>query len=591
MRSGPRVQAPRAFSDVPAREWGFTLRSTTPEPHVPPADDAPTPDPGSRIDATHATSADDVGATPLGAGSARTTPTPTPGARTRARFQPGAMIGDRHRVVTFLGRGGMGEVYLAEDLRLDQQVALKFLPPEAADNPARRERFNNEVRLARQVSHRHVCRVYDIGEASTPEGPLTFLSMEYVDGEDLASLLRRIGRLPRDKAIAIARQLCAGLHAAHAAGVLHRDLKPANVMLDGRGDARITDFGIAGLAESLGEGDARAGTPAYMAPEQLRGEGVSVRSDVYALGLVLYEIFTGEPAHRGETIDALRTQKESLSHSAPSSIVHDMDPVVERVIARCLAPDPKDRPASALEVAAALPGGDPLAAALAAGETPSPALVAASGGEGTMRPGVAIACAALAALLAVACVWLNTPLKRWAMIEEYKAPAVVVERAREALRLAGLETTSPNERMGIETDHALVGHMLQGVSDRDDRIRMQRRSNPSTILFVWRGSDVPIVTSHNDVFVSPLSSFDPPMALTGDRTLQFDMDGSLRSLRAFTVWGTVADEPTHEPDWGALFALCGLDFDAYAPAAPTLIAAVSADARLAWAPARSEGVV
>jgi serine/threonine protein kinase len=153
-----------------------------------------------------------------------------------------------------------------------------------------RARFHQEVRLARQIAHPNVCRVFDIGEA---DGRL-FLTMEYVDGEDLASLLRRIGQLAQSKALDIARQLCAGLAAAHDHGVLHRDLKPGNIMLDGRGRVRIADFGLAALGESLDAEELRAGTPAYMAPEQLAGSEVTPRSDIYSLGLVLYEIFTGK---------------------------------------------------------------------------------------------------------------------------------------------------------------------------------------------------------------------------------------------------------------------------------------------------------
>src|SRR5437764_1385229 len=182
----------------------------------------------------------------------------------------------------------MGEVYRADDLSLDQPVALKFLPVAWSQNADAIARFRNEVRVARQVSHPNVCRVYDLGEV---EG-LYFLSMEYVDGEDLGSLLRRIGRLPSDKAIEIARKLCAGLAAAHDKGILHRDLKPANVMIDGRGQVLITDFGLAGFAGQVEGGEIRNGTPAYMAPEQLAGKEVSVRSDIYALGMVLYEIFS-----------------------------------------------------------------------------------------------------------------------------------------------------------------------------------------------------------------------------------------------------------------------------------------------------------
>ena len=162
----------------------------------------------------------------------------------------------------------MGEVYRADDLTLGQGVAMKFLPDEAARDEGLLERFRNEVRMARRVSHPNVCRVYDVGDVDGQ----TFFTMEYVDGEDLASLLRRIGRLPPDKALDIARHLCAGLAAAHAKGVLHRDLKPANIMLDGRGQVVITDFGLAGVADDIRGPEVRSGTPAYMSPEQLAGK-------------------------------------------------------------------------------------------------------------------------------------------------------------------------------------------------------------------------------------------------------------------------------------------------------------------------------
>src|SRR5919107_606805 len=143
-----------------------------------------------------------------------------------ARFIPGTVLAGRYRLVGQLGRGGMGEVYRADDLKLGQPVALKFLPARLSKDAAMLERFHREVRTARKVSHPNVCRVFDIGEAAGQH----FLSMEYIDGEDLSSLLRRIGRLPEDKAVEVARQICAGLAAAHDEGVLHRDLKPANVM-------------------------------------------------------------------------------------------------------------------------------------------------------------------------------------------------------------------------------------------------------------------------------------------------------------------------------------------------------------------------
>jgi serine/threonine protein kinase len=176
----------------------------------------------------------------------------------------------------------MGEVYRADDLKLGQPVALKLLPKALADDSVRRERLFAEVRIARQVSHPNICRVFDISELEGRH----FLTMEYIDGEDLASLLKRIGSLHGAKALDVARQLCAGLAAAHDKGVLHRDLKPANVMIDGRGRVRIADFGLAVAAgEDVPEADV-SGTPPYMAPEQFAGKGASVRSDIYALGLI-----------------------------------------------------------------------------------------------------------------------------------------------------------------------------------------------------------------------------------------------------------------------------------------------------------------
>jgi serine/threonine-protein kinase len=272
---------------------------------------------------------------------------------TDGRFAPGVVLEHRYRIVSLLGRGGLGEVYRADDLRLHQPVALKFLPESLERDPARLARFRREVRTARPVSHPNVCRVYDAGQADGRH----FLSMEYIDGEDLASLLRRSGRVSADRGVEIARQLCAGLAAAHERGVLHRDLKPANVMIDGSGRVRLTDFGIAGAARTGDE--VRVGTPAYMAPEQLAGREVSRRSDIYALGLVLYELFTGKAAFDARSVADVVRQHECDAPPPPASVVPDINLTVERTIVRCLDPDPARRPASALAVAAGLPGPGP----------------------------------------------------------------------------------------------------------------------------------------------------------------------------------------------------------------------------------------
>jgi len=266
---------------------------------------------------------------------------------------PGAVIADRYRIVTRLGKGGMGEVFRADDLTLDLPVALKFLPPELANNPAKHAELFAEVKVARQISHPNACRVYDLGEADG----VYFLSMEYIDGEDLKSLLRRIGRPPWDKSIELGRQMCEGLGAAHQAGVLHRDLKPANLMIDGEGRARITDFGLATLAASLSGSETIAGTPLYMAPEQFSGKPATVASDLYSLGLVLYELFTGRRVFDASSfVEASKLHQRGIP-TPPSELRFGFDPGVESILLRCLEKNPADRPDSVEEVSAALAEG------------------------------------------------------------------------------------------------------------------------------------------------------------------------------------------------------------------------------------------
>ncbi|MHC5064046.1 MAG: serine/threonine-protein kinase, partial [Planctomycetota bacterium] len=289
-----------------------------------------------------------------------------------ASTAPGDLIAGRYRILALLGRGGMGEVYLAEDLTLGQQVALKFLSGHIAARPGGMERFLDEVRVARRVGHPNVARVHDVGEADGRH----FLSMEYVSGEDLSQLLKRIGRLPREKAQEIARQLCAGLDAIHSMGILHRDLKPANVMLDGEGNVRITDFGLAASAQKSEAEEDLVGTPAYMAPEQLEGQAADERSEIFSLGLLLYELFTGRRAFKGGSFLELKDEYAGQPPSSPSSVISDFDPEIEDAILACLRKNPQDRPPSVRAVALSLPGGDPLAAAVAAGKTPAPEIVA-----------------------------------------------------------------------------------------------------------------------------------------------------------------------------------------------------------------------
>lgn len=305
-----------------------------------------------------------------------------------SRFPAGTILDDRYRVVSLIGHGGMGEVYRADDLKLDQTVALKFQPAKLRLDKSQDDQLRNEVRLARQVAHPHVCQVYDIGEL---EGQC-FIAMEYIDGEDLNSLLRRIGRLSHDKAMEIAQQLCAGLSAAHANGVLHRDLKPANIMLDGNGKAHITDFGLAMISSDGPMTSDSSGTPAYMAPEQILEGTTSIQSDLYALGLILYEMFTGQRAYQHKTMRELRAMHQNASGPVkPSDVVDDVSATVDAAIRRCLESDPSGRPQSAASLANLLSAGDPLIAAMITDEVPSPELVATYGEPGMLSPRIAIA--------------------------------------------------------------------------------------------------------------------------------------------------------------------------------------------------------
>lgn len=260
----------------------------------------------------------------------------------RAEFSAGDVFAGRYRMIARIGRGGMGDVWRADDLTLQTPVALKLMHSASASD---RLRILHEVRLARQITHPAVCRVFDVGEA----GETIFFSMEFVQGEDLAALLKRTGRLTSERVLEIAHQLCAGLAAAHAQGVLHRDLKPANVLIDADGRVRITDFGIAVTTSDIGP-HVVIGTLGYMAPEQLAPDSaVSARTDVYALGIILYELVTGQPHH---TVEPDR-QAARLSLLAPG-----IDPQLERTILKAIARDPGDRPATALDMAARLPNAD-----------------------------------------------------------------------------------------------------------------------------------------------------------------------------------------------------------------------------------------
>ena len=493
--------------------------------------------------------------------------------RSEGHFIAGTLLDNRYRILGLLGRGGMGEVYKAEDIKLNQTVALKFLPEHFAEDVAARERFYNEVRTARQVSHPNVCRVFDIGEVEGSH----FISMEFIDGDDLSSLLRRIGRLPPDKAVEIARQLCAGLHAIHQVGVLHRDLKPANAIIDGRGRARITDFGIAGLESELKDGAGIAGTPAYMSPEQITGKEVTTKSDIYSLGLVLYEIFTGRRAFEADTINELIRKHKTAAPTNPSEHIKDIDPLVELTIFRCLEKAPRDRPDSALQVALMLPGGNPLEAAIAAGETPSPEMVAAAPKKGALKPAVAVACLSAVVALFAFIVFFSGKVKVHEWIPLDKPPEALAERANQIVNKLGYTDAPIDTVYSFDYDVGYVNY-AERQDASPDRFEKIRTGQPITLYFWYRTSPRHLVP-YGDVEVD---FFDPPRDVPGMVDLALDVRGRLIFFQAVPPrleGKTTQDVST---DWSTLFAEAGLDIRNYKEIESQLTPPVFADERKVW---------
>jgi len=478
-------------------------------------------------------------------------------------FAPGEVLIGRYRVIALVGQGGMGQVYLADDLVLGQSVALKFLPPQLAERDGGLERFRAEVRHAREVTHPNVARVHDIGEVNGRH----FLTMEFVDGEDLASLVRRIGRLPREKAAEIGQQICAGLAEAHRCGVLHRDLKPANVMLDGDGRVKLTDFGLAVYAGASGP-SAFAGTPQYMAPEQLSGVPADERAEVYSLGLVLYELYTGRRALRGRTVEDLRREHEEGPPSSASSVLDEIEPLVDAMLARCLARDPLQRPASVLEVARGMPGGDPLAAALARGQTPAPHVVADADVKGTLSPRTAL-------LLAIACIVLFSGFalgRTWYLdrlgVSYGKAPAVLDERARELFAEWTGEPAPGFEVSWYELDQKLLpagaGGSVESPTLHLDALLRHTRFAAQSI------SPAGGWVNQND-----------PLPTPGSAHVVLDAGGRLVSWTHWPKSMGKADTDT-EVNWPRLFALSGIDAQTAVPIDPEFVPRAAAAERRAW---------
>ena len=264
----------------------------------------------------------------------------------------GSTFANRYQIIEELGKGGMGKVYKVLDTHINEKVALKLLKPEIAADRKTIERFSNELKFARKISHRNVCRMYDLGR----EAGNFFITMEYVSGEDLKSFIRRSRQLVVGTAIFIAEQVCEGLAEAHRVGVIHRDLKPGNIMIDKEGNAKIMDFGIARSISVKGITGAGAmiGTPEYMSPEQVEGKEVDQRSDIYSLGIILYEMLTGQVPFEGDTPFTIGVKQKSEIPKDPKSLNSQIPQDLSRLILKCLEKSKERRYQNADELKADL---------------------------------------------------------------------------------------------------------------------------------------------------------------------------------------------------------------------------------------------
>ncbi|MBA4189857.1 MAG: hypothetical protein C0467_17885 [Planctomycetaceae bacterium] len=494
------------------------------------------------------------------------------------RFAPGTLLSNRYRIVSVLGKGGMGEVYRADDLTLGQPVALKFLPALFGADPGRLDGLRKEVAAARRVSHPNVCRVYDIADHEGQQ----YLTMEFVDGEDLASLLKRVGRLSEEKALEVSRQLCASLAAVHDQGLLHRDLKPANVMLDGRGRVRLTDFGLAAAEATVTGIEVRYGTPSYQAPEQSAGKEVTVRSDIFALGLIMYELFTGKRAYNDANRDT--------PPPTPSSVISGFNHAIEKVIDNCLRLDPTARPQSVAAVLAILPGGDPLAEAVAAGVTPSPEVVAAAGitGKLSVKHGVALLVCLVGGLAAFLALYDRVMLV--GMVGLPEPTDALGRRARDVFQMAGLDDRA--DAIGFDHDQQFLYYDGFDPKDISGWPEWSQRRPVSPIFFWCRQSPTPFSP---DLFYPYAGSLEPPRVswtdpgpiVPGMAAVKVDVRGRLLS---FFVVPPDLDRAAPAPGpavpqiiWRLWFHKAEFDFLRFTQVEPDLVPPVYVDTRYAWA--------
>ncbi len=350
----------------------------------------------------------------------------------------GSTFAGRYQVIEELGHGGMGRVYKVQDTKIGEKVALKLIRPEAGLDRKSLDRFSNELKLARKIRHKNVCQMFDLGE----DQGTRFITMEYVNGEDLKQLIRKVGRLSPGQAVGIARQVCDGLREAHKLGVIHRDLKPQNIMVDADGNVRIMDFGIARslTAKSTTAPGVLIGTPEYMSPEQVEGQGVDMRSDIYSLGVILYEMVTGRLPFIGETpLSVAHKHKYELPED-PRKLNTQVPEDLGRVVLKCLAKDAGQRYQSAAELGeelARIENGLPTTARLAPEKKPTTSreITLKLTPKKLLLPGLAV----LALIAVFVVLWQGLPLK--------KASASLPTSGKPTLAVLYFENKSGDEKL------------------------------------------------------------------------------------------------------------------------------------------------
>lgn len=481
-----------------------------------------------------------------------------------------------------LGRGGMGIVLRARDMRLDRQVAIKAIPRGRLSDPVVGMRFEREARLAAAINHLNVATIYGIEE----QDGRTYLIFEYVAGETLAERLVRAPLSVRE-VLDLCAQVAAGVAAAHRCGVVHRDLKPANVMITTDGIAKVLDFGLGkliGASERGGQNVATEsglilGTLGYMSPEQVRGGQVDERSDVWALGCVLYECLTGRRAFGGSTsADAI----VSVLQREPdwTAIPPETPDRIHRLLRTSLAKDPCNRPIDANAFAAALPGEHAVRAALAAGETPTPEMVAAAGVRGhlTRRQATLWIVSAVAAIFGV--VLLKGRVETVARMPLDKPPAVLVERARTMVDQLGVSRTPYDTKASWAWDED-AWRWIQSEVPANARDAALHTARPAPLVFWYRESPRSLAALGLDWGVVTLS--DPPLDLPGMLRVVLDPAGRLIELvRVPSALEVESDDEGNPSIWDTLFAEAGLESESFLSVAPSGVPPTFCDQRAAW---------